>query len=114
MSAHTPGPWKVVIETRPYLDPSYYVTAVDPDASPDSGYLEVPFHVEAGLDVCIGFAGGNARTFKSGRPEANARLIAAAPDLFAALQAISRAGTLNDQGVIDMMRAALAKATGES
>lgn len=48
----------------------------------------------------------------AGEVRANALLIAAAPDLLEALEAISRAGTLNDQAVIDQMIAALAKARG--
>jgi hypothetical protein len=45
--------------------------------------------------------------------DANARLIAAAPELFAALDTFMRLGTMNDQTAIDAARAALAKARGE-
>ena len=48
----------------------------------------------------------------SPRNLADALLVAAAPELLQALQAISRAGTINDQDIIDEMRAAIAKATG--
>jgi hypothetical protein len=44
---------------------------------------------------------------------ADARLIAAAPDLYAALEAFMRLGTMDDQAAIDAARAALAKARGE-
>lgn len=46
--------------------------------------------------------------------EEDAALIAAAPDMLAALKAISRAGTLHNQAVIDQMIAAIAKAEGRS
>ena len=104
IGAYTPGPWKVVIETRPHLDPSYYVTALDPDSR--SGALEVPFH--------IGLAGGNSRTLLSGRTAANAALVSAAPDLLEALCGLLRVVDLRD-GNADAMEAAEAaviKATG--
>jgi hypothetical protein len=40
--------------------------------------------------------------------------IAAAPDLYAALDSLMRLGTLDDQPAIDAARAALAKARGET
>lgn len=118
MSAHTPGPWNLVVENRRHAEPSYYVTAADPDASKESGHLEVPFHV--------GLAGGNARTLASGRTEANARLIAAAPELLEAVRTIdqhsdSLDGLHDDEAVTLMLTgrelkaicAAIAKAEGK-
>jgi hypothetical protein len=49
----------------------------------------------------------------SAERDANAVLIAAAPDLYAALEAFMRLGTMDDQAAIDAARAALAKARGE-
>lgn len=107
---HTPGPWSVSVETRPHSETSWYVTAPDPDSR--GGAIEVPFH--------IGLAGGNQRTLQSGRTEANARLIAAAPDMFEALTcllaAIEPGGfSLEDlRGEMADANAALKKARGES
>jgi hypothetical protein len=42
-----------------------------------------------------------------------ARLFAAAPELFSALDTFMRLGTMDDQSAIDAARAALAKARGE-
>jgi hypothetical protein len=53
---------------------------------------------------------GVAEVFDS---PANARLIAAAPELYEALDTFMRLGTMDDQSAIDAARAALAKARGE-
>jgi hypothetical protein len=45
--------------------------------------------------------------------DANAHLIAAAPELYEALDAFMRLGTMDDQSAIDAARAALSKARGE-
>lgn len=99
MNKHTPGPWVVQ---------KYVVNARDEEVSSfERGNLRERLRIVADEDsmmvVSDMVAGGDA----------DARLIAAAPDLLAALEAISRAGTLNDQAVIDQMIAALAKARGK-
>jgi hypothetical protein len=59
----------------------------------------------------------NGRIVKRVRPVeeqvANANLIAAAPELYEALDAFMRLGTMDDQSAIDAARAALSKARGE-
>lgn len=90
MSAHTPGPWEAHA-----FHQNDTVTGAE--------YVQVA-HV-------FGPTGGLPLKAEAER-HANAALIAAAPDLLEALEAISRAGTLNDQSVIDQMRDAIAKAKG--
>jgi len=91
MSKHTPGPWKV-IETH------YLPHDGDHVADMSNGLMVVP---------CIG---------RLGDPLADARLIAAAPELLAALQYIvgcSAPMTPQQEHCWPTMRAAIAKATGE-
>lgn len=72
MAAFTPGPWTVVVERVAHTNLTItYVTAADPVASKESGYLSVPFHV--------GYAGG---ADSPEREAANARLVSRAPCLF--------------------------------
>jgi hypothetical protein len=96
LSAHTPGPWER--ETRP-----------------DSGGAERPIVVGDGDLVCAVSRRGLARQ----EAEANARLIAAAPDLLAASKAIEAALTDLDvdfepeddlKRALNAVRAAVAKA----
>lgn len=105
---HTPGPWKVAKRQR------YTIDVVVPAVSKNT----------------IGYTIAQVST--AGEGEANARLIAAAPDLLAALEAaivpLIRLGDFignNDAGgasglgpfdrcaIIRQARAAIAKATGE-
>ena len=96
MSKHTPGPWKV--EDNPW------------GGTP---------HVRSGRRRLLRLlAEGNEEIAES---VANARLIAAAPDLLAALEAVTtHLGELlidlgpceDDRDVLDVARAAIAKARG--
>ena len=69
-------------------------------------------------DWCVGvmtpgFPGGNYRDLDWGSPAADAKLIAAAPDLLAACLALKAAGPLGQRewnAAADMMDAAIAKA----
>ena len=79
---HTPGPWH---EPTPY---------------PPAPNGALRFEVQ----------GGHRKLAIVSDEIDDAYLIAAAPELLAALEAINHAGTLNDQAVIDQMRAAIAKA----
>lgn len=101
MSKHTPGPWHIERGTEVYVraDVEHHVGPICSMRS----RLDYP-----GMDPII------AETL-----DANARLIAAAPDLLAALQALlmEHGGTLGCQRSDERavaVRAAIAKATGES
>lgn len=101
---HTPGPWVKCREDGDHR--SFYVfTKEQIDAWPAQG---------DSMDYCIAMAGLNHDNF-----EANARLIAAAPELLEALQAMQS----SFHGVewmephmhqaSEMARSAIAKATGQ-
>ena len=101
MSAkHTPGPWKS------HFDEAYFVTG------PDLGRVAMMMNLKGALGL-----GGRRSGSESA---ANCRLIAAAPDMLAALQAydawadkvLCRDSELSI--VRRQMRAAIAKATGEA
>lgn len=72
MSKHTPGPWHFVESNV--------------GAMPDHGYCllqgePVEFGWEKSLFVVVGASGNAVRALGEGVPEANAKLIAAAPDM---------------------------------
>ena len=101
MSKHTPGPWKVSHETD--------ISGIEND--PANGCV-------GAVDVAHVYL----RTVP-GRTEANARLIAAAPELLEALSAFLRAPSVGSNGPgsstivvqdfnLRAARAAIAKATG--
>lgn len=105
---HTPGPWKAVRNS------SYW--EIEPANAGQDG---IPFNVG---DVCASAPGDP----DSGLQEANARLIAAAPELLGALQdlhrecvvAAKRAGTVwplygSAKALDEKCRAAIAKAEGK-
>jgi len=109
MAEHTPGPW----EYRPASN--YVGYAIFPVGTlPSLASVERPRGDPEVLNVqCHNFPGNT---------EANARLIAAAPDLLAACQsivalydhALATNTTVSVPGAIwDTMKAAIAKATGE-
>ena len=97
MSKHTPGPWKVGMAFDNYGETEIAIEHMTP-----AGNLVVA--------VALGGLQGQ---------DANARLIAAAPDLLAALQAIVKSLVdQDDEGMIEHAqqmidaRAAIAKSTG--
>ena len=103
MSKHTPGPW---IGAGPSFGdplPRYTTSIMTEWEHEDDGFIEIcefPFH------------------HHDGENEANARLIAAAPELLETLEAVTDAlagHELNngDVSAINKARAAIAKATGE-
>ena len=107
MSGHTPGPWKVQRYLRPDLDDDpmgVYLVETAADALTPRYYEAEPETPE--LDAV------------HSENEANARLIAAAPDLLAALEKLVRANYGQPSGVtvpaLDQARAAIAQAKGEA
>ena len=99
MNKHTPGPWKA------HFEEAYYVTG------PDRGRVAMMLNLKGAHGL------GGRRTGEESA--ANARLIAAAPELLEALQALDVLfGHLASDGTqydwIDRARAVIAKATGET
>ena len=103
MSAHTPGPWSI----WNFSDDPRHVAV-----GPDAGGLAI-------ADVVACNAHGCYTAETESRGQANARLIAAAPDLLAALQMVDRiwsndqTANLDPESPLAIVRAAIAKATGE-
>ena len=93
MSEHTPGPWKAKkwVGTDPYDDP------------------DRPF-VEVGN---VHWSPKNWKPAAAIKQTANARLIAAAPELLEALEQIANRGVPVQQEEHRIARAAIAKAKGE-
>ena len=92
MSKHTPGPWLLEDRIIKYII-----------SKPGDGYIT--------RDVCR----LDSSTMAAFAQEANALLIAAAPELLAALIALERTAgipAMNDDPVRVKARAAIAKATG--
>jgi hypothetical protein len=89
MSKHTPGPW--------------VIKEIDRDE---------------GVRVSFGLVGCGCRVYGMPEGEANARLIAAAPDLLAALESVLTVGDIdqspgtNGRVVLHQVRAAIANAKG--
>jgi hypothetical protein len=112
MSKHTPGPWHFVPENTGLMpDHGYGILYGEPDY----------WGWEKNLYVSVGCSNNVLRELGEGAAEANARLIAAAPDLLAALERmVTDYGDVPDssdadgQSVIAAARAAIAKATHPS
>lgn len=107
MSAHTPGPWNV--------DSRYHVHAIVDASGNDLTYQQVAPQFHDG-EPC-GSVTSRGRT--AVELEANARLIAAAPELLAALEGVvSRCEPSGYVGIdgqfLKAVRAAIAKANGDS
>lgn len=104
----TPGPWVVAEKRLPNSSlRQLYVHAADPAASKESGYRSVPAH------LCVGYAGAGEN---AERENANAALIAAAPDLLAALEELLAARNGGNgrpsTSLLGIARAAIKKARG--
>ena len=108
MSAHTPGPWEPCVLDRQLSEiPSYVETCIA--ASGGKDFLFVSGWREDGeVDIC--HVGNGPRSL------ANARLIAAAPELLEALKEIIAAADGDGWNQLDASfataRAAIAKAEG--
>ena len=99
---HTPGPWAV--EYGLTNDPEKYTPGIDAK----HGFSILMFGIKSQNEEC----GIRGRTI--GEQEANARLIAAAPELLGALQAMLNITDFHELygNTTDRARAAIAKATG--
>ena len=105
MSKHTPGPWAYALEYGPNITEPPRITTVARCAN----YV---------IGLPSDYPGGNYRDGDpSGDEEADARLIAAAPDLLDALRHIEGVAMADEPrdlpGIAHTARAAIAKATGE-
>ena len=108
-TTHTPGPWKVMAcpdhgGKHPYHDSRYIVTE---GAQVDWNHDNTEWALESGICLC---------TMRDVHP-ANARLIAAAPELLEALEALLEQADLGEVDeetalVVEQARAAIAKANG--
>ena len=106
VSANTPGPWKYI--RRPTTCGQMFL-------------ISNPATVEAphGPVICLYDDSTSLSTCKPGEQEANARLIAAAPELLAAIKIGLRhveyhTSALGDNPTAELMRAAIAKAEGRA
>lgn len=99
--------------------------ATDENVKTETVFTQGPWHVvgraeEFSLAVCAPRPGNEARldsVLGDENAEANARLIAAAPELYAAVEAVDRLMSgekLNKSSVLAKVRAALAKARVEA
>ena len=115
MSQHTPGPWGPFILDKPLNEIAAYVDdCIKASGGADFYFVQGP-HIDGGtVDIC--HVGNGPRGL------ANARLIAAAPDLLEALRTLlSYAFTLEmrftdadgEHRAMQQARAAIAKAEGE-
>lgn len=117
MSKHTPGPWIVTEHRHPYKDGSKAHIERNIYTERDHPQLKGKYPIVC-MSVGIGMDGEKAVQFVH-IGEADARLIAAAPDLLEALQPFVLANSSEEH--INLMirtsdvtkaRAAIAKATG--
>ncbi|MDP2322533.1 MAG: hypothetical protein Q8N51_00695 [Gammaproteobacteria bacterium] len=112
MSGHTPGPWALRQNTGP-AQPAIEAYAEGPDGS-----RKLSTFVVAGREPVADCFGEGASGYSLVMRHANARLIAAAPDLLEALRKLApildNDGPLVDayRGVEPIVRAAIAKAEG--
>lgn len=100
MTKHTPGPWWVG---------HHAITGVF--AERKAGTISIR---EAVVASCGGFSTNTDQGEHCAENEANARLIAAAPDLLeAAKMYVGSRGSAQGRVALSLLRAAIAKATGE-
>ena len=87
MSKHTPGPWSVMFQNSRAMDsdPNYQWWQVPVQVGAPGGVNGGPGNVIA----MVSMGGPGAMISDKEHVEANARLIAAAPDLLAALESLT-------------------------
>jgi len=104
---HTPGPWTAAILAEPlHKIPEYVADCIRESGGRDFRFVAAS-DAKGQCDICHV---GNGSAGK-----ANARLIAAAPDLLEACKAVMEMRIVqveDEEGEIEMCRAAIAKAEG--
>ena len=94
MSSHTPGPW-----------------FIDPNVKKNANYIDISSQEHIGLATAVWRMDGDERTPEC---EANARLIAAAPELLNLAELVADLDTPEDMAALyDMAMKLIAKARGE-
>lgn len=108
MSKHTPGPWLYTPSDEWRTNGGEFAQWGEFKISAGSGDVMAPNYYRVGSVSNVNNSDEN---------EANARLIAAAPELLQALQAVSDAEAADEAGIdyelIGRVHAAIAKALGE-
>jgi len=94
MSEHTPGPWEVALDNK--------ATGCLRVLAPDGGMV---------AECWVNTRWDNKVSRLTSEQEANARLIAAAPSLLAALERAVQAGHFMDPSIMDQAREAIREAT---
>ena len=100
MNKHTPGPWAFVAADDISSEHRYI----------SSHWVSGPFTDESQYRTICDIAKWDTQE----RQIANAQLIAAAPDLLEALEAVLECGSTTDQWWMDKAKAAINKAEGRS
>jgi hypothetical protein len=108
MSKHTPGPWRFALndDGKPWLlNSGYAIVAFGAESSEDGGQI---------CEVSVQSKPKRGEGWKHSCPvrDANARLIAAAPDLLEALQYVLSAHGEQLTDAFEQAHKAIAKATG--
>jgi hypothetical protein len=110
MSAHTPGPWWPRMDGSGRWGVKTYRDKEESDPYANYG-------CEYGATICGGI-GDHTEKRTYGNGEANAHLIAAAPDLLEALEAalllVDMSTSYRREDIAQQSRAAIAKAKGET
>jgi hypothetical protein len=117
IAQHTPGPWFIETHKSPNCYPSVTIRSTDKSEWGNPKWIcDMPDQTgeePADFDQKLRKSYYDDPKIAS-ENLANARLIASAPDMFEALQAIADACGDRDTLLIDQCKAALAKAKGEA
>lgn len=108
---HTPGPWVVSRESNEWNSPTAPRREIDALKACEFGGEPTRYRL-----ACVQYPPTQAGTMGAQEREANARLIAAAPDLLAALkdiiEGVDECWMFDNPGSVDRAQAAIDKAEG--